>query len=334
LNKYEGILEQDGLSDLSKKMEISGMGNIITYITIKFKEGAIMHTIKAIDHIKAEENISVYSYTACGTEMEHTHDFIELVYVLSGSGTHAVSGNHSNIERGDLFFLNIGQSHTFYSKEEIKLVNILLQPQFISNELLHSENALEILGLSLFEEFNGTVDRLFSHISFCGKEMLEMEGILEDMMKEHAGKEMGYRIALKGYMEVLLTKIFRRMKTMHSEGILQQINKISPEILKYIENNCFENITLKELARKSFYNPSYFSTVFKAVYGKTLTEFIHEKRIQEAVRLLQISEESVEEICIRIGYQDKKRFYLIFKEYTGSTPGEMRKKIQKTPTNL
>lgn len=290
-----------------------------------------MKMFRAVDHIREDENISVYSYTTSQTELEHTHDFIELVYILSGSGTHKVNGCQSSIHRGDFFFLNIGQAHTFYSKEEMQLVNLLVQPQFISEELLHSENALEILSLSLFGEFSGTLDQLFPHISFCGTQMLELEGILEAMIKEYAEKETGYRIALKGYLEVLLTRIFRRMKLMESGGLLQHIGKISPEILNYIESNCFENITLKELASKSFYNPSYFSTVFKEVYGKTLTEYIHEKRIQEAIRLLQDSDLNIDDICNRVGYQDKKRFYHRFKEYTGSTPGRLRDKLKENP---
>lgn len=287
-----------------------------------------MLEIKAKDFIKPEEKISVYRYMAYGTEPEHTHDFIELVYVYSGSGSHGLNGTHIDVSRGDLFFLNIGQSHTFHSKDGMELVNILLQPRFISEELIHSENALEILGLTLFEEFGGTVDKLFSYISFRGKELLEIEAIMDEMIKEHAGKQTGYRIALKGYMEVLLTKIFRRMGNMDAGHMLQQLDRISPGLLKYIEENCFENLTLTELARKSFYNPSYFSTVFKAVCGKTLTEFIHEKRIQEAVRLLKETQDSIEEICTRVGYRDKKRFYQLFKEQTGSTPGDLRRTLK------
>lgn len=288
-----------------------------------------MYEVKAQDHIKPEEKISVYSYKAYGTEPEHNHDFIELVYVKAGSGRHSHNGADIDIGRGDLFFLNIGQAHSFHSKGGMELVNILLQPRFISEELIHSETALEILGLFLFDEFNGVVDRLIPHISFGGKEMLENEVIIDAMVKEHADKQTGYRIALKGYMEVLLTKVFRGMKNMPLDGMLQHIDRISPGLLKYIEENCFENITLKELAQKSFYNPSYFSTVFKAVCGKTLTEFIHEKRIQEAVRLLEVSTDSVEEICNKVGYHDKKRFYQLFKEQVGSTPGELRRKIKK-----
>lgn len=292
-----------------------------------------MHEIKAHDYINPEEKISVFSYTALGTEFEHTHDFIELVYVLSGSGLHSVNGTHLETGRGDLFFLNIGQSHTFHSEKGMKLINILLQPRFISEELIHSENAIEILALSLFEEFNGMVDRLITHISFRGKELMETEGILEMMVKEYSDKHTGYRVALKGYMEVLLTRILRRMKGMPQEGMIWHIDRISPELLKYIEENCFENITLNELAQKSFYNPSYFSTIFKAVYGKTLTEFIHEKRIQGAIHLLQKSGDSVEDISRKVGYRDRKQFYKLFREQTGITPGEMRNKIKRQPTN-
>jgi AraC-like DNA-binding protein len=124
------------------------------------------------------------------------------------------------------------------------------------------------------------------------------------------------------------------MKITPAEGIISHIHRISPEIIRYIEENCFENITIKELAQKCFYNPSYFSTVFKAIYGKTLTEFIHEKRIQEAVRLLMETDDNIDRISLSVGYQDRKQFYKLFKDQTGITPGEMRKRTQKTTTNI
>ncbi|NSW90624.1 MAG: helix-turn-helix transcriptional regulator [Firmicutes bacterium] len=51
-------------------------------------------------------------------------------------------------------------------------------------------------------------------------------------------------------------------------------------MLKHIEENYNKKLTLNELARSSFYNPSYFSRIFKECYGKILTEYISEKRLE------------------------------------------------------
>ena len=37
----------------------------------------------------------------------HTHNYIEVVYVISGSAIHEIGGKRYNVKRGDLFIINI-----------------------------------------------------------------------------------------------------------------------------------------------------------------------------------------------------------------------------------
>lgn len=288
-----------------------------------------MYQYKAEDLLKPEENINIQKCFTEENEQIHTHNFIEIVYILSGNGQHFVNDICYSVERGDLLFINFQQTHSIFSLGGMTYVNCLLKPEFISRELVDSENAFEILALAAFEDFGGRVDKTTPKVSFRGKDLIEIEIIIEQMLKEFDEKRIGYKAALKGYMSVLLTKIFREMRSSDMAGILQHVHKIAPEILKYIEENFFEKITLKELAQKCFYNPSYFSRIFKEYYGKNLTDFIHEKRVSEAMRLLKETSLSIEDICYAVGYKEKKQFYKIFKEHMGITPSRVRSGIQK-----
>jgi YesN/AraC family two-component response regulator len=102
------------------------------------------------------------------------------------------------------------------------------------------------------------------------------------------------------------------------------MNRITPEIISYIEEHCYEKINLADLAQMCFYNPSYFSKIFKETFGKNLTDFIQEKRIEKAIELLKHQEATIDEIVQKVGFCDKKQFYKIFKKITGVTPGEFR----------
>lgn len=274
----------------------------------------------------ANEDIYVFKNAIDDNESDHTHEFIEIVYIITGYGQHFINNTCYDVERGDLLFINFNQIHAFHSLEEMSFVNILLKPQFLSQELINSENALEILALASFEEFSSIIGGLMTKVSFHGKNLIEVEAIIENMAAEINEKNVGYATALKGYLHVLLTKIFREMRKEDEGQILQHVNKITPDILKYIEENCFEKITLNELAQKCFYNPSYFSRIFKEYYGKSLTDFIHEKRVMESLRLLKETDLSIEDICYRVGYKEKKQFYKIFKDILGVTPSKARGK--------
>ena len=84
---------------------------------------------------------------------------------------------------------------------------------------------------------------------------------------------------------------------------------------------------INALAERCFYTPSYFSRIFKEHCGISLSEYIKEKRIQEAARLLADSNLSNDEIMYKVGYSDKKQFYKNFRDIYHETPAEFRKKI-------
>jgi AraC family transcriptional regulator, L-rhamnose operon transcriptional activator RhaR len=281
---------------------------------------------KARDHIDLHENINLYKYVPAGEEKEHTHDFIEIEYIYCGSGYQVVNGITHYVERGDLLFFNFGDRHSFQPQVGMGILNCLINPEFISTELVSSENALDILALTAFNEFRGGIDRLLPKIRFSGKELLEVEAVLEFMLQEFFEKSPGYVTALKGYCNVLLTKIFRTVKRADPINMYSEIGRIAPKILKFIEENYHKKLTLKQLSSESFYNPTYFSTLFKEYAGKTLTEYIIEKRIHAAIQLMKETSYSIEHISQQVGYNDKKQFYKQFKAYAGITPKQYRDK--------
>ena len=146
------------------------------------------------------------------------------------------------------------------------------------------------------------------------------------MKKELDEKEVGYRSVLNGYSRVLFSKMLRKLK---DDGVNEEsvkcINRITTECMAYIDARCYEKISLKEIAEHSFYNPAYFSRIFKEHCGRSLSEYIKEKRIGEAARLLKDSELSNDEIMLKVGYTDKKQFYKNFRDIYSETPAQYRK---------
>ena len=262
-----------------------------------------MKQYRAQDWLGETENINVQKNCVQNSESPHTHDFIELVYIYAGAGQHCIGGKNYGVSKGTLLF----------------------KPEFMSTELLNSETIFEIFRLSLFDEFQSEFENEPPIVRFEGREIIEIENIIEVMMDEINGKKMGYRSILKGYMQVVFAMLLRKLKSQDGEHTASRyLGNITPEILKYIDDNYREHLTLSELAEKCFYNPSYFSRIFKACFGRTFKAYIQEKRIAEASRLLLETSLSIEEIGSRVGYADKKQFYKTFKELTGNTPNAMR----------
>lgn len=266
--------------------------------------------------MKENENIHLFQYTAASSEPLHSHDFIELVYILSGKANHEINGNQYSLSHGDLLFMNIGCTHTFSFDGEFSYVNILLSPKILA----HSENALSLLSLTTFNELCSDGD--FGKLTFFGKERSEVEAIIQAMQREYKEKPTHWEQVLSDYLHILLTKLLRKTE----EGVDQkELGEMWRVLSKYIDQNIGEKLTLSSLAEKCFYNPSYFSRSFKEKFGMTLTEYVTRKRLERAAHLLSTTDQSIEEISERSGFSDRAACTHAFSKYFGCSPKDFRK---------
>lgn len=94
---------------------------------------------------------------------------------------------------------------------------------------------------------------------------------------------------------------------------------------KFIDENCCENINLETISDSSFLSKFHFIRLFSKCYGKTPHQYLIEKRIQAAKKLLR-SNYSVAEACYQVGFDSTTSFAAVFKKHTGSSPSVYQKK--------
>ena len=77
-----------------------------------------MHVFQPERFMNPSENISII-YMEHDRECRlHTHEFVELIFILSGRGEHRIDGISYKVEAGDLLFVNYGQSHSFLAEKD------------------------------------------------------------------------------------------------------------------------------------------------------------------------------------------------------------------------
>lgn len=294
----------------------------------------MMFNYRPREFIHPDEKIAILKYVCDGNEEIHTHDFIELEYIYEGCGSQQINECSYPVERGDLLFLNLQDSHSIEPSLKLGIINVIFNPEFFGMELVNSDNALDILALTAFKDFDLSVEKTLPKVRFTGKELIEVEAVLDYMKNEFDLKQPGYMTSLKSYAKVLLVKIFRAARLTDQHNVYDDIRKIAPGILKFIEDNYNRKLSLTELAKQSFYNPSYFSKVFKECYGKSVIKYINDKRIKSAIFLVKNTSDNIESICYQVGFNDKKQFFKLFKASTGMTPEAYRIRTTKNPTNI
>lgn len=255
---------------------------------------------------------------------KHSHNYVELVYMCSGSTTHILNGNETLVlKEGDLLFLNQNATQEILpAGEEDIAVNFVILPEFfnVSFSMMQEENVLRDFLLSTLS--GG--DSLLSFLHFSAKDILPVQNLLENMIWTIYDKHPATNTIVQTTMGLLL---------MNLSAFAENINKGLPErydenmifkVLKYIETG-YKTGTLAEISAE-INEPAYFvSRLLKKHLNKNFKELLQERKLQQAVFLLKQSTLTVEKIIASVGYDNSSYFHRKFREKYGMSPGEYRK---------
>ncbi|MGO4537916.1 response regulator transcription factor [Paenibacillus sp. 2TAB19] len=102
--------------------------------------------------------------------------------------------------------------------------------------------------------------------------------------------------------------------------------KLIREIELYIDTRLHQNVTLRELATAFSFSPNYLGQLFKEETDEHFSDFMTRKRVEKAKLLLKDTSLKVYEVADQIGCGSLAYFSKLFKDATGMTPGDYRKR--------
>lgn len=107
--------------------------------------------------------------------------------------------------------------------------------------------------------------------------------------------------------------------TYHNQDIIEVVNRL-------IDQNISEKITLENLCQQIYMNPSYFSRYFKKKTAMNFSEYVLQRRIEIAKKLIRENNLYIYEICTAVGIKNYKYFHKVFKTIVGCSPMEYKEK--------
>lgn len=113
------------------------------------------------------------------------------------------------------------------------------------------------------------------------------------------------------------------------ERKLRKHDYIIENCKKYMEEHYKEEVSLEGLAQSFYFNPSYFSSLFKSYTGQSFSDYLLQVRMKHAIYQLKYSEDKVNDISVEIGYKDPSYFIRVFKKMYGVSPGDYRRMTSK-----
>jgi len=99
------------------------------------------------------------------------------------------------------------------------------------------------------------------------------------------------------------------------------------QIRQYIEEHAHEDISLEAIGKRVGLSPFYISKMFKEQLGVNYIDFLTERRIEKAKRLMADPAKSMKEITFEVGYHDPNYFSKVFKKMCELSPTEYRKAL-------
>jgi AraC family transcriptional regulator, L-rhamnose operon regulatory protein RhaS len=253
----------------------------------------------------------------------HNHNFYEIILVEEGSGNQRLNDVTFLYKKGDVFFLKPDDAHEFFIEEKTSFMYIKFTNQFIGDLMLWNDsmrNKLNFDDLLLkssnyYESFINNEDDQMHFRSLANMIYYEFNHF----------QNRSFELIFQLFLSLIL--LLMRNIVSHSSGLGQlKVNKID-KILSYITINALnpEKMKIANLAQEFSLSEKYISIYFKAQTGLSIQNHVTQIKIKAAEKLLINSSYNVNEIAIKLGFNDASHFNKFFKKYKLISPTEFQK---------
>lgn len=149
----------------------------------------------------------------------------------------------------------------------------------------------------------------------------EAAGLIQSIMSEMRYKKEFYFESVQGMMFSLLMNI-ARMNNKIADKVRKQSNGVSQMTvaLHHISKHYAENLTIGDLALKSHMSETHFRRVFQKTMNMTPSDYLNLVRVQMSCEHMRRSEDSMELVAEKCGFQSVSTFNRNFKKILGITP--------------
>ncbi len=279
---------------------------------------------------RPEIALNLQRWNKSNSSGEHRHDGVEIVFVLSGSGVNFLDGRPFPIIAGDLYVVNRGAVHSFYSNNELTFYNLLFSFSIFSRREQEEFRAIP--------EFNRFFAPALSEASGFDKLSLaplpagRLKELFEGLNRELHSSATGGNLGARATLMLLIVELCRCAAAPASLLAEAGDNHFSSltRIIDFLNANFRRPLDLDELAAAAGLSPTYVGEFFRTRTGIPLVKHLTTLRIDEARRLFTRRPEwNITEIAARCGFEDSSYFTRVFRSATGETPRQYRKKIRE-----
>ncbi len=256
--------------------------------------------------------------------LEHKQWCHEISYIVSGKATFFIDDKAYTVNAGDVFLCSCGQRHAIHANQNTQLRYMYMGFNFEGECRDDTENAIR---------------HFFGHIEQpIKRDMVNIGGIFHQTIREFYTDSICFDQIVGAYLQLMLLFVYRNFNYSIECSILKEMTVEVTRyaiytIICYVEDNIIDIKNIRQIADKLGYSYTYISHLFKNKTGVTLQQFITDKKMEAAVKLMMEQHLTISEVSERLGYHSIQAFSKAFKRVYDKSPQNYMASIKQNHIN-
>ena len=269
--------------------------------------------------------VAVHRETEQATIGPHRHEFVEIVFILSGRGFHTTGECRHEVGVGDVLVINHRRSHGYESTSRLHLVNILVRDDAL-REARRELGALPgFHTLFTLEPARWRRRDFTARLRLAPAELRQASGWIDALEAEARRDGEGGRFLARSWLMLVIGLLARSAGRRSPAG--QQPDRRLAELLSRIDAFPEREGGVGGMAREAAMSERTFLRRFREATGLSPVDYVLRSRMRRAAQLLDHGDRrlSVTEIAFRCGFSDSNYFSRQFRRVLGVSPRAYRR---------
>jgi AraC family transcriptional regulator len=222
--------------------------------------------------------------------------------------------------------LLLGDEHNEYI---IGSGDLVLFPQYCLHSIIpDADSAMSMINVRFNARLYGIID-LLSHYNMGGVYKDVARGLFNshscEAAREYCLKPVGWRQSLTARIELILLELIRNQKNLPVQtGNVSKLSRLEP-VFRLIESRLADpDLTVADMAARLDVSEVYLRKIFRSQLGVSPIKYLRRRRIDLACSLLSNTVLPIRQIAIECGFHEVQFFHRVFRDMTGTTPGNYR----------
>lgn len=245
----------------------------------------------------------------------HTLTYYDITFITEGEGRFVLNNQTHKAEPCDVFFSKPGEIRSWDINNIVNGYALIFEDEFLSSFF---KDAQFVQHLSYFSPGKDS-----SKLHLSDDFYMQIIHLLQSIKKEidtRQPKDVHILRALLYEVLMLLNRTYQNTVSAESGDRRKENNIYLSRFIKLVEENMREQHSVQYYADRLCITPNYLNEIISSAMPVSAKQYIRNKLMDEAKRLLVYSDQPVSEIALFLHFSTVSYFIRSFRQYTGKTP--------------